>query len=174
MRPALRAFVAGGLGFAVSLIAACGGSSNVLPSDQATALRTKLDQLQLALNSGDCAGVTSALDGLASDVNNLPTSVNDTIRANLATGVSTVERLASAKCPTPGTSRTTTTHTTTTPTTTQTVPTTPTTTPAHTTTTTTPATTPTTPGTNTSTGPGSGGAGLAPGSTGGSGNSSNG
>ena len=63
MRPALRALVAGGLGFAVSLIAACGGS-RVLSSNQASALSSQLDQVQTALNNGNCNGVAASLNRL--------------------------------------------------------------------------------------------------------------
>jgi hypothetical protein len=166
MRPALRALVAGGLGFAVSLIAACGSGSQVLSADQASTLSTQLDQVQAALSRGVCTDVQSALSQLSAEIANVS---NATARANLTEGYDTLQSQATAEChtlpptttPTTKAKTTTTTHTSTqtTPTittNTQTAPTTPT------------ATTPTPPGTNTNPGPGSGGAGLTPPGSGGS------
>lgn len=164
MRPALRALVAGGLGFAVSLIAACGGGSHVLSADQASALRSRLDQLQAAVNAGDCAGVVNGLNQLSAEISNVS---NATARANLTEGFDTLQRQATAECPVSTPQRTTTTRTATTATTTTQTARTPTTTTTTTQTTpTTTATTPTNPGTTTSPGTGSGGAGLAPGNSG--------
>jgi hypothetical protein len=160
MRPALRALVAGGLGFAVSLIAACGGGSRVLSADQANALRARLDQLQSAVNRGDCTGVQNGLSQLSVEISNVP---NSTARTNLTDGFETLQRQASTECQV-STPQTTTTKTTTTKTTT--TQTTPTTTATTTTIPTTTATTPANTGTTTNTGPGSGGAGLAPGNSG--------
>jgi hypothetical protein len=159
MRPALRALVAGGLGFAVSLIAACGGGSRVLSADQANALKSRLDQLQAAVNRGDCGGIESALSGLSAEIANVP---NATARANLTEGFDTLQSQAKADCPV-STAQTRTSTTTTKSTTTQSTPTTTTSTQTIPTTT---ATTPTNTGTTTNPGPGSGGAGIAPGNSG--------
>jgi hypothetical protein len=159
MRSALRALVAGGLGFAVSLIAACGGGSHVLSADQANALRSQLDRLQSAINRGSCTGVQSGLSQLSVEISNVP---NSTARTNLTEGFETLQRQASTECQvsTPKTTSTATTTNTTTAQTTSTATTQTQTTPPST------ATTPTNPGTTTNTGPGSGGAGLAPGNSG--------
>jgi hypothetical protein len=160
MRPAVRALVAGGLGFAVSLIAACGGGSRVLSADQANALSSQLNQLQAAVNRGDCTGIVNSLGQLSAEISNVP---NATARANLTEGFDTLQSQAKADCPasTPHTtSTTTTTKTTTTTTSTPTI-----TTPTQTIPTPT-ATTPPNTGTTTSPGPGSGGAGIAPGNSG--------
>ena len=159
MRSALRAFVAGGLGFAVSLIAACGGGSRVLSADQANTLRARLDQLQTAVNNGDCSSVRNGLSQLSVEISNVP---NAAARSNLTAGFETLQRQSSTECQvsTPRATRTTTTTKTTT---TQTTPTATTQTQTIPTAT---ATTPTNPGTTTSPGPGSGGAGLAPGNSG--------
>jgi hypothetical protein len=158
MRPALRALVAGGLGFAVSLIAACGGGSRLLSSDQANALSIRLDQVQNALNNGNCAGVAAALNKLSVEVDSVS---NESARNNLIQGVDKLQQLARQDCPVSSTqSSTATTTTSSAPTTTQTTPT--VTTQTQTTTTPT-ATTPTNPGTTTSAG--SGGAGLGPGNS---------
>jgi hypothetical protein len=169
MRYARRALVAGGLGFVVSFIVACGGSGGLLSSDQANTLNGQLDQVASAVNAGNCGTVTNATSGLSDAVANLPGSVNATLRSNLDQGASTVAQLALQHCAQMSTA---TTPTTTTPSTTttsthtiSTATTPPATTPA--TTITSPATTPAGSGT-TSTGA-SGGAGLGAGGTGGSG-----
>ena len=162
MRPALRALVAGGLGFAVSLIAACGGGSRVLSADQASALSSQLTRLQQAVNGGDCGGVQNALNQLSVEIANVP---NTTARDNLTAGYDTLQQQATANCPS-STPQKTTTQTTTTHTHTATQATPTVTTRTQTTPTTPPATTPAVPGTTTSPGPGSGGAGLAPGNSG--------
>lgn len=167
MRYARRALVAGGLGFVVSFIVACGGSGGLLSHDQASTLNGQLDQVSSALASGDCGAVTNATSGLTAAVANLPDSVSATLRANLAQGASTVQSLAGSHCqPTSTTTISTTTTPPTTSTHTVSTATTPTVaTPASTIPT--PATTPAGSGT-TSTGS-SGGAGLGGGSAGGTG-----
>jgi hypothetical protein len=159
MRPALRALVAGGLGFAVSLIAACGGGSRVLSADQANALRSRLDQLQSAVNNGNCTGVQNGLSQLSAEISNVP---NSTARTNLTDGFETLQRQASTECQV-STAQTTSTATATNTTTTQTTQTATTQTQTVPTTT---ATTPPNPGTTTNPGPGSGGAGFGPGNSG--------
>jgi hypothetical protein len=171
-----RAILAGVLGFAASVVVACGGGSGLLSGDQANSLKGQLDQVSTALASGACNDVSGALGSLSNAVANLPSSVNATLRNNLSQGATTVAQLARQECrPAATKTRTETTPATTTDTTpatttdttpaatTTTTPTTPTnTTPPHTTTTT-PAT-PTTPSGTTSTGT-SGGAGLNGGTT---------
>lgn len=170
-----RAILAGGTGFAVSLLAACGGGGNgLLSGDQANSLQSHLNQISSAVASRNCLKADRGSQALAVAVVNLPSTVNVTLRRDLAQGAHTVADLAMRDChrqaatttstaktattPTTTTATTTTTTTTpttpTTPTTTPTTPTTPTTTP---TTPTTPTTTPTTP---TTTPGGSGGGGL--------------
>jgi cell division protein FtsN len=171
MRQGFRAVVAGGLGFAVSLIAACGSSTGLLSADTATSLTNQLQQVSSDLQQGNCAAAHDELAKLSQDIQNLPSSVSSTLRSNLNEGLTRAQELAATQCKSPtSTTPTTTTATTTTPTTTTetaTQPTTTQTTPTQTTPTTTPpATTPVNPGT-TSTGPGSGG--VAPGTNNGNG-----
>jgi hypothetical protein len=166
MRKLERALLAGGLGFAVSCIAGCGGGAGLLSGDQANTLNNRLSQISGALQAGHCGAVPGAAQQLISEVASLPSTLNDSLRQNLDNGANTVSQLAVEQCR-PAGSQTTTTPTTTTPTPTSTdtsTTTTPTTTPTTaTTTTTTPATTPPPPGTTT--GP-SGGSGLGGGASG--------
>src|SRR5947209_2689604 len=99
MRYLLRAILAGGLGFAASLlIVACGGGAGLLSSDQSSTLSGQLDQVSSALSAGNCAGVSSAAAALGNSVGNLPATVNPTLRNNLVQGVSTVAELAQKDC----------------------------------------------------------------------------
>lgn len=175
MRYLSRALVAGGLGFAVSLIAACGGGAGLLSGGQASGLNSQLDRVSSALAAGQCGAVQSGTRSLVNGVSNLPSTVNTTLRQDLSQGASTVSQLAAQQC----TQSTATAATTTTPTTTaSTTATTTTATTATSTTTTTPPTTTTSattpPTTGTTTGPSGGGA-LSGGSGGGlAGNNGNG
>ncbi len=171
MRSAPRALLAGGLGFAMSFIVACGGGSGLLSSDQANTLNRQLDTVSSALSSGQCTAAAGAASDFGNAVANLPASVSPKLTSNLSQGAQTLQQLAARDCHQQTSStatntvstNTTTTHTST-----------PSTTPSHTTpptpTQTTPATTPAQPGT-TSTGGGTGGAGLPGAGNGGSGGS---
>ncbi len=158
MRQGLRALAAGGLGLAVSLLAACGSSSGLLSSSDAGTLSSQIRVVSADANSGNCAQVPRDLSSLAQAFDNLPSSLNASLRDNLQQGVEKVRALALVKCPSATSTPTTTTTTTSTTSTTPSPTTTTSTTSTHTTTTptTTTATSPANTGT-TSTGPGSGG-----------------
>jgi hypothetical protein len=179
MRYAPRALLAGGLGFAVSFLVACGGGAGLLSGGQSSTLNAALDKVASAVSARDCGAASSAAASLTNAVAGLPPTVNDTLTSNLDQGASTIAQLATRDCgattrtstkttPTSTTTSTTTTSTTTSSSTTSSTPTTPTI-PTTTSTTTAPATTSTAPGT-TSTGT-SGGAGLGGGTGSGNGNS---
>jgi hypothetical protein len=163
MRYAPRAILAGGLGFAVSCVAACGGSAGLLSGDQSIALSGQGNEIISAVQSGDCGAAVNASAALNKDVQNLPVTVNPTLRSNLSQGAATIAQLAAKDCRQNETTTTAPPPTTTTPTTTTTSTTTPTTTTTSTTTptttTSTSATTPTNPGTSSTTTT-SGGVGL--------------
>jgi hypothetical protein len=177
MRHAPRALLAGGLGFAVSFLVACGGGAGLLSGGQSSTLNAALDKVSSAVSARDCGAAASAAASLTNAVAGLPPTVNDTLTSNLDQGASTIAQLATKDCgtttrtttkppPTTTTTSTTTTSTTTSSSTTSSTSTTPTI-PTTTVTTTTPATTTTPPGT-TSTGT-SGGAGVGGAGGGGSG-----
>jgi len=169
MRYLPRALLAGGLGFATSFIAACGGGSGLLSGDQAGRISNGLDQVSSAVQANNCPAAASAGSALRGQIENLPATVNSTLRSDLTQGVSTVSQLAQVQCHKPATTPTTastaaTTASTVTSTPTASTATTPTTTPS-----TPPATTPASPG-STSTQP-TGGGGLSGGGGGGTGTS---
>jgi hypothetical protein len=170
MRYAPRAILAGGLGFAVSFVAACGGGAGLLSGDQSIALSGQGNEINSAVQSGDCGAAINASAALNKDVQSLPVTVNPTLRSNLSQGAVTIAQLAAKDCrqhqatttTSPPTTTAASTPTTTTATTTPTTTTTTSTTPTTTTSTT--ATTPTNPGTSLTTTT-TGGAGLGGGTT---------
>jgi hypothetical protein len=186
-----RAFVAAGVGFAVSAIVGCGSSGGSwLSASQSNSLNEQLNRVTQALDDQRCSDARRYLADFQSQVDSLG-GVNSTLISNLDQGASTIQSLADRDCQTVSTTTTpkktqTKTATVTTPTQTTstfTVPSTTTTysTPSYTTTTySTPATTttggtcptcglPTTTTTTTSTvtptTPPTGGTGLGGGST---------
>jgi hypothetical protein len=177
MRFVPRAVLAGGLGFAAAFLVACGGGSGLLSSDQNGKLQSQLDRIQSAVTSGNCQAATSAADSFSTEVQNLPPTVNSTLRSGLSQDANTVGTLAAKDCQaatttTPTSTSTSTTNSTTTTTTTKSATTTPTstsTTPTSTSTSTSSSTATTPPTSGTSSTGGSGGAGLAPGASGGAG-----
>jgi hypothetical protein len=181
MRYAPRAILAGGLGFAVSCVAACGGGAGLLTADQSIALSSQGNEIDSAVQSGNCGAAINASAALNHDIQNLPATVNPTLRTNLSQAAVTIAQLAAKDCrqhTATTTSAPTTTFATTTPTTSSTSTTTPTTSSTSTTTTststtTTTATTPTNPGTSSTTTT-SGGVGIGGGTTTTTGNSSSG
>ena len=181
MRYAPRAILAGGLGFAVSCVAACGGGAGLLSGDQSIALSGQGDEINSAVESGNCGAAINASAALNHDVQNLPVTVDPTLRSNLSQGASTIAKLAAQDCrqhaATTTSIPTTTSFTTSTPSTSSsiTTPTTSTTTTSTTTSSTTSstATMPPTTGTSSNTTT-SGGVGLGASTTTGTGTSSTG
>jgi hypothetical protein len=165
MRYAPRAILAGGLGFAASFVVACGGGAGLLSGDQSIALSGQADQINSAVDSGNCGAAINASAALNGAVQTLPVTINPTLRRNLTQGASTIAELARKDCRQQATSTAATTTTssstptTSTSTSTSTSTTTPTTTTSTSTTST--ATTPTQSGTTSTTG----GAGLGGGTT---------
>jgi len=167
MRYAPRAILAGGLGFAVSLLAACGGGSGLLSSDQSLGLSGQADQISSAVSAGNCGAAANASQALDREVQTLPVTLDPTLRNDLSQGASTIAELAGKDCrqhvastpstPTTSSSTSTTSSSTSTSSTSTTTPTT-----TSSTSTSTTATTPPNTGTSSTT---TGGVGLGGGTT---------
>jgi hypothetical protein len=97
MRQALRALLACGAGFAVSLIAACGGGGGLLSSGQASSLQSTLQQLSADYQSGQCGAVRSGSQGLTNAVGAVQ-SVNPGLQSDLNKLASNVAQLAQSQC----------------------------------------------------------------------------
>ncbi len=98
MRYAPRAILAGGLGFAVSCVAACGGGAGLLSGDESIALSGQGNEISSAVQSGDCGAAVNASAALNRDVATLPVTVNPTLRSNLNQGALTIAQLAAKDC----------------------------------------------------------------------------
>jgi hypothetical protein len=158
-----RAFLAGGLGFAVSFLVACGGGNGLLSSDQAGNLSDQLSSVSAAVQSGDCGAAASAARSFDNQVADLPSTISTTLVQNLGQGAATVSELAAKDCHSTSSSST----SSSTPTTTSTTTTNPTTTVTNPTTTTNPtssssssSTTATNPTSSSSSSTSNGGAGI--------------
>jgi hypothetical protein len=158
MRSAPRALLAGLIAPLAVSVAACGSSSGLLSGQQASSLRAGLDQINNALNQHDCSAAQSETVALKSRFENLPSSVNGTVRSSLTQAANKLEALVSKDCaPVSTNTQPQTTPTTTTTTTITTTSTSPPPPKKRTKPHTTPATTPTQTGTTTTgTTPGSG------------------
>ncbi len=161
MRYAPRALFAGGLGFAVAFVVACGGGSHLLTGGEASNLNSQLDSVSSAVAAGQCGGAATAIAGFTNEISNLHAKVSPTLRRNLLQGASTVSQLAAHDCRTTSTTTSRTTSSTTSSTSTTTSTSTPTSTSTITSTPTSSSTATSTSSSGTTpTGGGSGGAGL--------------
>ncbi len=98
MRLAPRALSAGPIAALAISLAACGSSAGLLSGQQASSLRTSLDQVQTALDQHNCSVAESNAIALESAIARLPSSVNGTVRSSLVQGVNTVKRLVAQDC----------------------------------------------------------------------------
>jgi hypothetical protein len=168
---ALTFLAAAILAAAASLVAGCGDRSKLIPSSDASALSSALDDVAAATQSGDCASARAAVVRAGNVLAGLPDSVDPRLRARLRAGIANLRARVPVQCAeqtqtstpthtTPTPTQTTPAQTQTTPTQTtptQTTPTTPTQTTTTPTQTTTTPTTPTTPDTGGTTTGGTGG-----------------
>jgi hypothetical protein len=91
-----RAFVAAGVGIAVSAIAGCGSSGGRwLSQSQANRLTAELNNVQQSLDVGQCTRAQRYLTDFQNAVSGLG-GVNSTLVANLNQGASTIQSLTSA------------------------------------------------------------------------------
>lgn len=133
---------------AIALVAAlalagCGGNKTKpsIPSDDAQALQTLLDQTANNFDHGACNGAHAKVAQLIAKVDQLPSSVDPTVRKNLRDGAVHLNGLLTDQCKRPETTTTSSSTTTTTPSTTTTETTTTSSTPETTTTSSTSTTT---------------------------------
>jgi hypothetical protein len=76
-----RAICAGGLGFAVSALVACGSSGSLLSPGEAGQLNGQLAQVSQALSASNCPAAASAVQSFQNSVGNL-SGVNGTLVSN--------------------------------------------------------------------------------------------
>jgi hypothetical protein len=164
-----RAFLAGGLGFAVAFVVACGGQNGLLDSSQANNLNAQLNSISSAVANGQCGTARTAAQAFSNEVAGLPSSVNTTLVRNLGQGASTVSQLAARDCSSSSSTTRSTSSSASTTTSTPSTASTPSSTSSSTTTTTSTATNPTSSSTGSTTSNG-GGAAVGGGNANGNGN----
>jgi hypothetical protein len=145
MRTLLLAFLAASLGVASAFLVACGDRNDLIPSSDASAVESDLDQASVACEGNNRAAALAAVDRARARAGNLPSEVDVDLRKTLGENLGVVRERVAADCQrtqtTQSTQTTATTPTTvTTPTTSETTPTTTTTAPPTTTTTAPPTT----------------------------------
>ncbi len=98
LAPALAALLAG-LALAL-LVAACGDEdrSGLLPSSDAQTLLDQLDGVRGRVADGECSALTADLAELRGAVLNLPSSVDEQLRARLDEGVQNLAEIAPPEC----------------------------------------------------------------------------
>lgn len=95
-----RAFVAAGVGFAVSAIVGCGSSGGrLLSATESNRLSEQLNRVTEALAEQRCSTARQYLSQFQATVANLG-EVNSTLISNLDQGASTIESLANSACQT--------------------------------------------------------------------------
>jgi hypothetical protein len=92
-----RAFVAAGVGFAVSAIVGCGSNGRLLSQSESNQLSAQLNSVQQALNDGQCRAAEDALANFENRLAGL-SGVNSTLVQNLNQGASTIQALTSVRC----------------------------------------------------------------------------
>ena len=154
VRAAIRFLLAGSLGAACALLVACGssGSKGLIPPTNAGPLSNDFDAVAQAVNAGDCTATREALARAQRDFDQLGSTVDAGLKAEISKGLDNLRSIAPGACAQAQSSSTTQSTTTTTTTTTPSTSTT-TSTPSTSTTTSTPSTstTPSTPTTGTTT-----------------------
>ena len=106
------------------VLSSCGGGNKrTIPTKDAQSFLQQLDKIQSQFDNGACVGASAKVSALASQVRQLPSSVDSDVKRNLIAGVARLQTLVSRQCQRPTPTNTTPTITQTVPTITQTVPT---------------------------------------------------
>jgi hypothetical protein len=80
------------------LIVACGGSGGLIPAVNAGRLQTDLSKISTDVVNMDCRATTIDIATANTDFNNLPSSVNPTLRNELQSGLTTLTASALKQC----------------------------------------------------------------------------
>ena len=82
----MRALLALPLGFACAVLMACGDRSELVPANDAAALKDDIAAVEQALRSGSCQEAVQAAGRLRQDASNLPPEVDDLLRERVRDG----------------------------------------------------------------------------------------
>ena len=98
MRSLLVVLAAAALGLSSALLVACGDRNRLIPPTAADALNADLDAASSALDDQQCRRARRALAKALDRADNLPSSVDPQLRANLAKGLSHASERVTAGC----------------------------------------------------------------------------
>jgi hypothetical protein len=78
-------------------IAGCGGEDQSIPTDQGETLLTRLDEIEGAVDDGNCDGAEASAQLFASQVSDLPAEVDEEVKRLLTSGAESLTALV-ANC----------------------------------------------------------------------------
>jgi hypothetical protein len=94
----LRILVPCALGLLAAFLVSCGDTSKLIPGDDAAAINSNVDAAQNASDTGRCTRATAAVDRAEAHVQQLPSSVDKKLRANLEAGLARLRAAAGTEC----------------------------------------------------------------------------
>jgi hypothetical protein len=94
----LRVLVPCALGLLAAFLVSCGDTSKLIPGDDAAAINQNIDAASGASGDGRCSRAAAAVDRAETHVQQLPSSVDRRLRADLEQGIARLRAAASTEC----------------------------------------------------------------------------
>jgi hypothetical protein len=96
----LRILLPCALGLIAAFLVSCGDTSKLIPGDDAAAINSNVDAAQNASDTGRCERASAAVDRAQTHVEQLPSSVDPKLRADLEQGLARLRAAAASECTT--------------------------------------------------------------------------
>jgi hypothetical protein len=94
----LRILVPCALGLIAAFLVSCGDASKLIPGDDANAINQNVDAASGASSDGRCSRAAAAVDRAETHVQQLPSSVDSKLRADLEQGIARLRAAAATEC----------------------------------------------------------------------------
>jgi membrane protein involved in colicin uptake len=94
----LRILLPCALGLVAAFLASCGDTSKLIPGDDAAAINSNIDAASNASSSGRCSRAAAAVDRAEAHVQQLPSSVDAKLKADLEQGLQRLRAAAATEC----------------------------------------------------------------------------
>jgi cell division protein FtsN len=94
----LRILVPCALGLLAAFLVSCGDTSKLIPGDDAAAINQNIDAASGASGDGRCSRAAAAVDRAETHVQQLPSSVDSKLRADLEQGIARLRAAAATEC----------------------------------------------------------------------------
>jgi hypothetical protein len=94
----LRILLPCALGLVAALLVSCGDTSHLIPGTDADAINQNVDAAAAATGSGRCGRADAAVQRAEAHVQQLPSSVDPKLRANLEQGLARLRATAATEC----------------------------------------------------------------------------